>query len=135
MLSHTEKIIVRDSHGTTIIIDGKPYKQIAIVLSSNPDIKPDEATGHNRRLVACWKDHDGLVHDNARLYLSVQGEMQGRLKAEQERDEALDVLRNLAAWANKYTAGDHIFHLDELNGAVVEAKAILTKHKVNHDQE
>lgn len=50
-----------------------------------------------RRLVACWNEHDDLVHDNARLYQSLQGEMQGRLKAEQERDEAL------AAFSDLYT--------------------------------
>jgi hypothetical protein len=121
MLSHTEKIIVRDSHGTTIIIDGKPYKQIAIVLSSNPDIKPDEATGHNRRLVACWKDHDGLVHDNARLYQSLQYEMQGRLKAEQERDEALDVLRNIERVSGLAMMQD--------DPARVAARAIIAKHQ------
>jgi hypothetical protein len=146
MLSHTEKIIVRDSHGTTIIIDGKPYKQIAIVLSSNPGIKPDEATGHNRRLVACWKDHDGLAHDNARLYQSLQGEMQGRLKAEQERGEALaalEIICDLASMEWQEPDGSRKGAVDNwgerlyfVSKELIEgARAILAKHRVNHDQE
>ena len=48
-----------------------------------------------RRFVTCWNEHDGLVHDNAQLYQSLQGEMKGRLKAETERDELVKALRDL----------------------------------------
>lgn len=74
-----------------------------------------------RRLVACWNEHDGLVHDNARLYQSLQGEMQGRLKAEQERDEAL------AAFSDLYTEVMVEFGYCP---DPVKFEAILAKHKV-----
>lgn len=46
-----------------------------------------------RRLVACWNEHDGLVHDNARLYESLNSEMRARIEAEKERDELVVALR------------------------------------------
>lgn len=85
MLSH--KKLTTD--GFSLVDDGR---YIALM---NPAFPDKEANA--RRLVACWNEHDDLVHDNARLYQSLQGEMQGRLKAEQERDEAL------AAFSDLYT--------------------------------
>ena len=54
---------------------------------------PQSAEDVARRLVACWNEHDGLVHDNARLYESLNSEMRARIEAEKERDELVAVLR------------------------------------------
>lgn len=99
-----------------------------------------------RRLVACWNEHDGLVHDNARLYQSLQGEMQGRLKAEQERGEALaalEIICDLASMEWQEPDGSRKGAVDNwgerlyfVSKELIEgARAILAKHRVNHDQE
>ena len=54
---------------------------------------PQSAEDVARRLVACWNEHDGLVHDNARLYESLNSEMRARIEAEKERDELVAALR------------------------------------------
>ena len=106
MLSH--KKLTTD--GFSLEADGR---YIALM---NPAVPGKEANA--RRLVACWNEHDGLVHDNARLYQSLQGEMQGRLKAEQERDEAVEALRET----------------QRILGLTRSAEEVLAKHKVSHDQ-
>ena len=62
----------------------------------------EECSADARRLVACWNEHDGLVHDNARLYESLNSEMRARIEAEKERDELVKALRPFAAYAAHY---------------------------------
>ena len=63
-------------------------------------METDGANAH--RLVTCWNEHDGLVHDNARLYESLNSEMRARIEAEKERDELVKALRPFAAYAAHY---------------------------------
>ncbi|SEO79267.1 hypothetical protein [Nitrosovibrio sp. Nv6] len=88
-MSHTEGKLTVAPGQHCVFDDNEKY-----VASTETQNKSDAEDAENaRRLVACWNEHDGLVHDNAQLYQSLQGEMRARLEAEKERDELLHTLR------------------------------------------
>src|SRR5688500_20116132 len=93
-MSHTKGKLV--ANGSVLSVENSG----TICYVDNGDFHGDR--DNTRRLVACWNEHDGLVHDNAQLYQSLQGEMQGRLKAEKERDELVKALRKVVDWNDKY---------------------------------
>ena len=93
-MTHTEgKLKLFDKNRTIAIIDSNKKEVVGWMGFDMSEIPKAQHRANARRLVACWNEHDGLVHDNAQLYQSLQGEMQGRLKAEKERDELVKALR------------------------------------------
>lgn len=131
-MNHTEgKVEYQEkSDAYTHIIRDSKGRMIACTPQGS--VGKEEADA--RRLVACWNEHDGLVHDNAQLYQSLQGEMQGRLKAEKERDELVKALRKVVDWNDKYPSNRVFSHsaivriakeMDEISN---ETRAILARY-------
>src|SRR5687768_8912851 len=130
-MSHAEWKLVAD--GMYVVSEGSGLGSVSADLS-NSALPRKEVEDVARRLVACWNEHDGLVHDNAQLYQSLQGEMQGRLKAEKERDELVKALRKVVDWNDKYPSNRVFSHSaivriakerDEISN---ETRAILARY-------
>ena len=108
VMGHTEgKLEYRKNPWDDGKYDLRSIEKGALAYAPLAHVKGDKrVTGGNgeanaRRLVACWNEHDGLVHDNAQLYQSLQGEMKGRLEAEAERDELVKALEAVTALASR----------------------------------
>ena len=87
-MSHTEGKLKVYPRWVGVTENGK---QVFSCWTSGFCMETDGANAH--RLVTCWNEHDGLVHDNARLYESLNSEMRARIEAEKERDELVAALR------------------------------------------
>jgi hypothetical protein len=114
-MSHTEGRLVVDDDNSIIDEEGYLVADVIGVWKSDEEIKANA-----RRLVACWNAFEGCatgrIEEEGDVLCMVTSVAVKNRQLTQERDEALDVLRELAH--GKYT--------NELGNRAV---ALLAKHK------